>query len=169
MTITHRANDDASGDFRSDVTLSPEGQRRREAILTMAEGALRTRVRRRRLRRAVAATGGVAVVVASAVLLRAGGNDERPQPAERSGEPPRIVQEVSAPAAAATTTRAVLADLRLPYSFEVIDDEEFARELESVGAGLIQIGSAPPRLVAADGSPFSLSGTREPRNRPGPG
>lgn len=125
--------------------LSPAGEMRRAAILALAEGALRRRVRRRRLRRTAIATASFAAVIGVLAIVL----PQRPLP---SGAP--IVQAPQPP-------EPVPPPLDLPYAFAVIDDDELLRELESAGVGLVQIGSEAPRLVTADGRPYEGFSARE--------
>jgi hypothetical protein len=126
-------------------TLSPAGEMRRVAILALAEGALRRRVRRRRLRRTAFATAGFAAVIGVIAIVL----PQRPQPSVAP-----IVQAPQPP-------EPVPPPLDLPYAFAVIDDDELLRELESAGVGLVQIGSEAPRLVTADGQPYEGLPARE--------
>lgn len=128
--------------------LSPAGEMRRAAILALAEGALRRRVRRRRLRRTAIATASFAAVIGVLAIVL----PQRPQRPLTSGAP--IVQAPQPP-------EPVPPPLDLPYAFAVIDDDELLRELESAGVGLVQIGSEAPRLVTADGRPYEGFSARE--------
>jgi hypothetical protein len=112
-------------------SLSPEGARRAQAILELANQALEERVRVRRGRRAVRAGLGLALVAAAIAPFAL-------RPARPTSTPPTPV--------AAT-----------PSVIERLSDDALLDELAKLGidAGLIDVAGAV-RVVRSDGSPLEF-------------
>lgn len=120
--------------------LSPQGSRRREIILVLAEQALEGRIRRRRARRAAVTALGLGVAVV-ALLVRS--SSDAPDAAHPRRDLVVIPPEAPRKSPSATP--------------QMLSDEELVNELAAVGikAGVVRIGSTI-RLVADDGAEIAL-------------
>lgn len=134
--------------------LSPEGQRRKEAILATAEQALAGRVRAARTRRSLAALTIVALAAAAALRLVPGSPTPRATIVARPADPP----PAQTPLPSATV------------AIERLDDDSLQAELAALGfeVGLIEV-NGDVRLVDAQGRTFDRGAViRRPHERPTP-
>jgi hypothetical protein len=142
------------------TSLSPDGRRRRQEILVLAEQALGDRVRRGRARRAGSAA--LALAAAAALVLwalpRSGG--ERDTPPDRPGN--ELVRCAPHEPSAAS----------LGVPFEVVDDDRLVAALREAGyeVGAVRVGAsfelvdANGRALLAKAESFELTLPTRPRS-----